>query len=87
MKSNELADGVVPSWIVKVVVTAVLGALVTGASAWGVHLSTKGNDHEKRIAVIEEHQVSIDKSLERIELMQRTQNEDTKKILSRLPRR
>lgn len=77
----------IPSWIVKAFITAIIGVLVTGAAAWGVNLSRSRADHEKRIAVVEDHQKSIDKSLDEIKSMQRTQAEDTKKILERLPRR
>jgi len=76
-----------PGWIVKMVVSAVIGVTITGAAAWGVNLSRSRADHEKRIAVVEDHQKNIDKSLDEIKSMQRTQIEDTKKILERLPRR
>jgi Tfp pilus assembly protein PilO len=77
--------------MVKAVVTTVIGALIMGASAWGVHLSARDNDHEKRIAVVEEHQKvrdkAIDESLDELKKGQDEQRQDTKEILKRLPRR
>jgi hypothetical protein len=70
----------IPKWVVKAIVTTSIGVIVSGASAWGVHLSTKSNDHEKRIAVMEDHQKGIDKSLDEIK-------SDTKEILKQLHRR
>lgn len=78
---------VLPGWIIKVIVTAILGVLITGASTWSMHMGAKSNDHDKRIAVVEEQQQTINKSLDEIKAMQRTQAEDTKRILERLPRR
>lgn len=75
---------VIPKWIIQAVVTTVIGVIVTGFSAWGVNLSHRSSNHETRIAVIEDHQKGIDKSLDEIKAMQREQGEDTKKILRHL---
>jgi hypothetical protein len=78
---------VLPAWLIKAVVTALISAFITGASAWGIHLSSKSSDHEKRIAVVEDHQKGIDKSLDEIKDTQKQQSQDLKEILKRLPRR
>jgi hypothetical protein len=77
---------VLPTWLVKAIVTTIVSALLTGAGAWGVNLSSHSGDHEKRIAVIEDHQKGIDQSLRDIKEVQKTESEDIKKILSHLRR-
>lgn len=72
---------VVPAWIAKAIITAAISVLVTGAGAWGVHLSAKSNDHEKRIAVAEEHQRNIDKALDEIRDGQNTMNQKLDRLL------
>ena len=80
-------QALIPVWVVKTISSTIIGLLVTGASAWGVHLSTRGNDHEKRIAVVEDHQKGIDKSLDEIKDAQREQSKKLDRILERMPRR
>jgi hypothetical protein len=72
--TNHVEQTAVPGWIVKVVITAVLGALITGASAWGVHLSTKSNDHEKRIAVTETKVDDVKDDIGEIKVSQKEMN-------------
>jgi hypothetical protein len=73
----------IPMWIMQ----ALVGILLTSGVAWATWASVSSWQHEQRIAVVEDHQKNIDKSLDEIKSMQRTQAEDTKKILERLPRR
>lgn len=56
----------VPAWLVRGIVTALVGAGVTSVAAWSSLISNKSNDHEKRIAVMEDHTRGIDKSLDEI---------------------
>lgn len=87
MAEQPLAEGVVPNWIVKVIVTAVLTALVAGTSAWGVNLGKSRSDHEKRIVKIEEHQVvrdkEIDKDLQEIKEGQKDMNKKLDRLIER----
>jgi len=74
-------------FVVKAVITAVVGALITGFSAWGVHLSSMSNNHEKRIAVTETQMQDVKDDISEIKASLKEQNRDTKEILKRLPRR
>lgn len=91
MTFHKKFDTVLPGWVVKTIVGAIITALITGASAWGIHVSGKSNDHDKRIAVIEQHLTdrdkSIDETLTEIRATEKTQADDVKEILKRLPRR
>lgn len=87
MAEDEKVPTPVPSWMAKVVITAVIGALVTGAAAWGKTLSSRTHDHETRVSVLEDHQKGIDKSLDEIKDTQKEQSKDTREILRMLRRR
>lgn len=78
---------VLPRWLSKALITALLGAVITGAVAWASQLSGKQVTHESRISVLEDHQRGIDKSLDELKVGQQEQREDVKEILRRLPRR
>jgi len=58
---------VLPSWIVKAIITTLITLLLGGAAAWSTQLTTWATDHEKRIAVVEDHQLGIDKKLDNID--------------------
>lgn len=45
------AQVVVPSWMGKVIITALIGALVTGALGWAQSTSKELSEHDKDIAV------------------------------------
>lgn len=70
-----------PAWLVKAIITTIVSGLLTGAGAWGVSLSHHSGDHEKRIAVMEDHQKGIDQSLKEIKEAQQAQSDDIKEIL------
>ncbi len=53
----------VPSWMVKALVTALIGVLVTGTVAMAFRLTEKTSTHEARISVIEDHQKGLDEKL------------------------
>lgn len=59
-----VAAAVLPSWLVKVIVTTIVTALLTGAGAWGVNLTSRSHNHDTRISVVEDHQKGIDKKLD-----------------------
>lgn len=44
----------IPPWVVKTIVTTVIGLLLGGFAAWGRTISTRSHDHETRISVTEE---------------------------------
>lgn len=71
---------IVPAWVLKAIVTTIIGLLLTGVATWSTHISAKANDHEKRIAVSEQ-------SLGEIKSDLKEQRQDMKEVLRRLPRR
>ena len=56
-----------PSWVPKVITTAIIGALITGALGWASSTSLKDTKQDTDIAVLKADQHSIDTRLERIE--------------------
>lgn len=70
-----------PPWLVKTIATTLIGLSLAGAVGWGKGLSDSTLDHAERIAVVEDHQKGIDKSLDEIKSMQKQQAQDTKEIL------
>lgn len=88
---GEFVQNAIPGWIVKIIVTTIIGAFITGGAAWGVNLSRSRSVHETRITVLENDQRQMEASLSEIKTdiksLQKQQTEDTKEILKRLPPR
>ena len=78
---------VLPSWLVKTIITVIITAIISLGVTWGSNLTGSRDDHEKRISVVEEHQKGIDQSLTEIKQNQTEQRQDTKEILKMLRRR
>lgn len=70
-----------PRWMVKAIAIAIIGALVTGAGAWGAHLSGKANDHEKRIAVVETKVDDVKDDIREIKDGQKETNQKLDRLL------
>ena len=85
--AHPAAGLMVPGWLWRGVIGTGASLLITGASWLAVKAVRVATEHETRISVIEEHNKSIDKSLEEIKEGQQEQARDTKEILKRLPRR
>lgn len=86
MKAAMMA-ATLPAWLVRGIVMTIVGALITGFGAWSLQLSSKTEDHEKRLSVAEEHMKSIDSSLQEIKQGQIEQRQDTKDVLKALNHR
>jgi hypothetical protein len=63
MPHTVVQQAVIPGWLVRAVLTAILGLMLTGFAAWGSHLSSDDHGHETRISVLEDHQKGIDTKL------------------------
>jgi len=70
----------VPEWMSKVVVTALVGALIAGGFAWASNTGAKVAEHDKKIAVQEERSVETQKDISEIK-------QDTRDIKALLMRR
>jgi hypothetical protein len=53
--------------LIRAILTAILGLMLTGFAAWGSRLSSDDHVHETRISVLEDHQKGIDTKLESID--------------------
>jgi cytochrome c-type biogenesis protein CcmH/NrfG len=67
--------GQVPMWLVQTAVAVLLSSLL----AWATWATTATWQHETRLSVLEDHEKTIDQSLEDLK-------SDTKEILRRMPR-
>ncbi len=66
-----------PAWMTKAIVTAIIGALITGFSAWGALLTGRGANHETRITVVESKVDDVRSDIKEIK-------QDQKEILNEL---
>lgn len=67
MNHATLKQTVIPSWMIKALVVALIGVMVTGVAAMASRLSTSSGNHEARISVLEDHQKGIDNKLNNID--------------------
>lgn len=74
-------------WLMKTIVSGVIGLLLTGFAAWGSRLTNKADDHEVRITRVEVEQKNAEESMKEVKALLHEQSQDTKEILKRLPRR
>lgn len=79
-----MSAGAIPTWVIRAVVMSMIGALVTGASAWGIHLSTKSNIHETRITVVEEKVGEVKQDIKDLKTDQKEMREELNRKLDRL---
>lgn len=76
---------VVPAWMVKTAVGALIGLLVTGVGAWGTHLSQAKNTHEVRIGVVETKIETIKDDIREIKTSQKEILQKLDKMQERQP--
>jgi len=62
---NQHYETPLPSWLVKAIVISIITAMIGAVVAWGNILATRTDVHEKRISVIEEHQTTRDKEIDK----------------------
>lgn len=72
-----------PSWVSKVIATALITALIGGAFAWGAGVSSKVSTHEKDIAVQKEKQDNVVEDIDEIKDSQRRMEDKLDRALQR----
>lgn len=83
MNHTVLKQTVIPSWVIKALITAIIGVAITGVAAMASRLSTEGHNHESRISVLEDHTKGVDKSLDEIKTEQHEQSRKLDRLLAR----